>query len=171
MPATGTAEAADVRRAAGAYVALMTGIITRQSTYLGPAFADAKVYDAMRIGVVTCQPSTSLEGAARTMSGYGIHALIVADFTSGRHTRSWGVVDALDVARAEADGHASTVGEIAASDLITIDSNAPLSAAARLMAESGISHLIAVQPGTDRPVGVVSASGLTAVLAWGRGAS
>jgi CBS domain-containing protein len=72
------------------------------------------------------------------------------------------------VARAEADGRASTVGEIAATDVTTIDSNAPLSAAARAMAESRIAHLVAVQPGTDRPVGVISASGLTSVLAWGR---
>jgi CBS domain-containing protein len=137
-------------------------------TYIGPGFADAKVYDAMRVGVVSCLPDTSLEDAARTMSGYGIHLLIVAEPEGSRHTRTWGAVDALDIARAEADGHARTVGEIAVHDLVTIDSNAPLSAAARLMAESGISHLVAVQPGTDRPVGVLSAGGLAAVLAWGR---
>jgi len=141
---------------------------TRQRTYVGPAFAEAKVHDAMRVGVVTCQPDTSLEDAARTMSGYGIHLLIVADVESGQHTRSWGAVDALDVARAEAEGRVTKVGEIAVTDLVTIDSNAPLATAARQMAESGISHLIAVQPGTDQPVGVISASGLTAVLAWGR---
>ena len=99
---------------------------TRQRTYVGPAFAEAKVHDAMRVGVVTCQPETSLEDAARTMSGYGIHCLIVADVESGRHTRSWGAVDALDVARAEAEGRVSKVGEIAVTDLVTIDSNAPL---------------------------------------------
>jgi len=139
----------------------------RQRTYVGPGFADAKVHDAMRLGVVTCQPETSLEDAARTMSGYGIHLLIVASVEGGRHTRSWGAVDALDVARAEAEGKERTVGEIATSELITIDSNAPLSAAARLMAERKIGHLVAVQPGTDQPVGVISSSGLAAVLAWG----
>lgn len=150
------------------YLAVMSSPTTRQRTYVGPSFADAKVHDAMRVGVVTCQPDTSLADAARTMSGYGIHLLVVGDMDQGRHTRSWGAVDALDVARAEADGRVSTVGEIAVTDLVTIDSNAPLSAAARLMAESGISHIVAVQPGSDRPVGVISAAGLTAVLAWGR---
>ena len=67
----------------------------------------------MRLGVVTCQPETSLEDAARTMSGYGIHLLIVARPQPDRHTRRWGAVDALDVARAEAYGRARTVGEIA----------------------------------------------------------
>jgi hypothetical protein len=80
----------------------MTAISARLSTHVGPAFADARVHDAMRVGVVTCQPSTSLADAARTMRGYGIHCLIVAAITSGQRTRSWGMVDALDVARAEA---------------------------------------------------------------------
>lgn len=139
-----------------------------ERTYTGPAFADAKVYDAMRVGVVTCRPDTSLADAARMMTGYGIHCLIVADPESGQHAGSWGVVDALDVARAEAEGRTGAVGEIAASEVVTIDSSAPLTRAARLMAEQRITHLVAVQPGTDRPVGVISASGLAAVLAWGR---
>jgi CBS domain-containing protein len=138
-----------------------------ERSYTGPAFAEAKVYDAMRVGVVTCRPDTSLADAARIMTGYAIHCLIVADPQAGRHARSWGMVDALDVARAEAEGRAGTVGEIAATELITIDSNAPLASAARLMAEHRIAHLVAVQPGTDRPAGVISASGLAAVLAWG----
>lgn len=145
----------------------MSATRATQRTYVGPAFAEAKVYDAMRVGVVTCLPDTSLADAARMMSGYGIHCLIVADVEAGGHARPWGAVDALDVARAEADGRARTVGEIATSDLITIDSNAPLAEAARLMAEQGVSHLVAVQAGTDRPAGVITTSGLAAVLAWG----
>jgi CBS domain-containing protein len=138
-----------------------------EQTYIGPAFADAKVYDAMRVGVVTCRPDTSLADAARMMASFRIHCLIVADPQSGRHARSWAAVDALAVAGAEAEGRAGTVGEIAATEVVTIDSSAPLTQAARVMAEQGISHLVAVQPRTDRPVGVISASGLAAVLAWG----
>jgi CBS domain-containing protein len=37
--------------------------------------------------------------------------------------------------------------------------------AARLMSKQGVTHLLAVEPGTGRPVGVISASGLVAVLA------
>jgi CBS domain-containing protein len=140
---------------------------TVQRTYVGPPFDAARVQDAMRVGVVTCMPGTSLQDAARMMSGYGIHCLVVADPASGQHAGSWRVVDALDVAHAEAEGKVQSVEEIAAGDVVTIDSDAPLSHAARLMAERRSPHLVAVQPGTDRPVGVVSASGLAAVLAWG----
>jgi CBS domain-containing protein len=146
----------------------MSASSSAQPTYVGPAFAEAKVHDAMRVGVVTCTRETSPQDAARMMSGYGIHCLVVANPEAGRHAESWGVVDALDVARAEADGKARTVGEVVTTDVVMIDSDAPLSEAARRMAERRSPHLVAVLPGTDRPVGVLSSSGLAAVLAWGR---
>ena len=120
----------------------------------------------MRVGLVTCRPECSPTDAARMMTGYGIHCLIVADPAKGGHNLPLGMVDALDVARGEADGR-TRVEEIT-SEPVTIDSDAPLADAARAMAEQRTSHLIAVQPGTDRPVGVVSASDVAAVLAWGR---
>lgn len=144
----------------------MSPTSTSHPAYYGPAFADARVNDAMRVGLVTCRPSASPADAARMMAGYGIHCLILADPATGGHTQPLGVIDALDVARGEADGR-ERIEEIA-TEPITIDSDAPLADAARSMAERRTSHLIAVQPGTDRPVGVVSASGLAAVLAWGR---
>jgi CBS domain-containing protein len=146
----------------------VTASRTVQPTYIGRAFQDAKVYDAMRVGVLTCTPDTSLQDAARIMSGYEIHCLIVADPEVGRHAGAWRVVDALDVASAEAEGKTRSVGEIASAPVVTIDSNAPLADAARLMAERRSDHLVAVTAGSDRPVGVISASGLAAVLAWGR---
>jgi CBS domain-containing protein len=59
-------------------------------------------------------------------------------------------------------------GEIAKTDLVTIKSNEPLETAAKVMAEHGISHLIAVQPDYDRPAGIISARDLTLALAYGR---
>jgi CBS domain-containing protein len=138
-----------------------------QPSYIGSAFEDAKVHDAMRVGVVTCLPDTALADAARMMTGFGIHCLIVADLDTSGRSRPWGVVDALDVAAAEAERSAKTAGEVATTELVTIDSDASLDRAAKLMAEHGVTHLVAVQPGTDRPVGVIGASGLAAVLAWG----
>ena len=102
------------------------------------------------------------------MTWHGVHCLVVADVGHGGRQRPWGVVDALDVALAEAEGKVAGVGELAKVGVVTIDSNATLAEAARVMTERGISHLVAVQPGTDSPAGVISASGLAAVLAWGR---
>ena len=105
----------------------------------------------MRVGLVTCRPSTSPADAARMMAGYGIHCLILADPATGGHAQPLGVVDALDVARGEADGR-ERIEEIA-TDPMTIDSDAPLADAARSMAERRTSHLIAVQPGRIVPWG------------------
>lgn len=35
----------------------MSAASTAQRTYVGPPFEAAKVYDAMRVGVVTCLPT------------------------------------------------------------------------------------------------------------------
>jgi CBS domain-containing protein len=138
-----------------------------QRTYAGPSFERAQVHDAMRVGVITCRAETTLSDVARMMTGYGIHCVIVSDVDPAGHGRPWGVVDALDVAAAGPEFDTRTAGEAASTDLVTIDSDAPLSRAAELMAEHGTTHLVAVQPGTDQPVGVIGASGLAAVLAWG----
>lgn len=136
-----------------------------QPSYIGPGFEDAKVYDAMRVGVVTCRPETTLEDVGRMMVGYGIHSVVVTDLEGTG--RPWGVVTAYDVARAAPSPRALTAGDAASTDLVTIDSDAPLEQAAKVMAERAIGHLIAVQPGTDRPVGVISTRALVAALVYG----
>jgi CBS domain-containing protein len=138
-----------------------------QRSYVGPSFEDARVHDAMRVGVITCRPDTVLADVARMMTGYGIHCVIVAELDESGRNRPWGVVDALDVAAAGAESGTRTAAEVASTDMVTVDSDAPLTQAAKLMAEHGVTHLVAVHPGTDRPAGVIGASGLAAVLAWG----
>jgi CBS domain-containing protein len=146
----------------------MTTTRPNQRSYVGPAFADARVYDAMHVGVVTCGPDTSIADAARMMSGYGIHCLIVADIDPSGRSHHRGVIDSLELAAAASGRRARTVRDTATTEPLTIESNASLEEAARLMAEHRETHLLAMQPGSDRPVGVISASGLMAVLAWGR---
>jgi CBS domain-containing protein len=137
-----------------------------ERTYIGPAFADAKVHDAMRVGVITCRPQTKLRDVARMMVGYDVHSVIVADVHGDE--RAWGIVTTVDLARWADDLDMLTAGDVATNDLVTIQSDEPLTRAAELMSEHGISHLVAVQPGTDRPVGMVSSRSLAAAMAQGR---
>jgi CBS domain-containing protein len=60
-----------------------------------------------------------------------------------------------------------TAGEVASTDLVTISSNESLERAARLMSEHGVTHLIAVQPDTGQPAGMISARTIAAALAYG----
>ena len=132
--------------------------------YVGPPFEEARVHDAMRIGVVTCRPQTSLRDAARIMVGYQIHALVVGDLGTGE--RPWGILTDLDIAKAAASGRAdAAAGDAAGTDLVTVPVDETLEAASKLMADHGSTHLLAVQPETGQPAGVISALGIASVIA------
>ena len=137
-----------------------------EHSYVGPAFENAKVRDAMRVGVITCRPETRLSDVARMMVGYDVHSVVVADVEPERGL--WGIVTSIDLARVAGDLHSVTAREAATTDLATIRSNEPLRRAAEIMAEHGITHLIVLQPDSDDPVGVISARGLAGALAYGR---
>jgi CBS domain-containing protein len=136
--------------------------------YVGPEFEHARVHDVMRVGVVTCQPETSLRDVARIMVGYQIHSLLVGDGGSG--AGPWGIITDLDLATAaSSDVSDLTARDVASSNLVTVPANESLAAAAKLMAERRCTHLLAVQPDTGRPVGVISALGIASVIAAGQG--
>ncbi len=134
--------------------------------YVGPAFAAARVHDVMRIGIVTCEPDTSLRDACRIMVSYQIHSLLVGNPASAGSP--WGIVTDMDIAAAAtSDSSKVTAADLASRLLITVPANETLSAAAHAMVDHKCSHLLAVQPETGRPVGVISALGIASVLAAG----
>ncbi len=137
-----------------------------ERSYFGPAFKDAQVHHVMRVGIVTCRPQTKLSDVARMMVGYDVHSIVVAEVGEAS---PWGIVTSLDLARIPDELDSLTAGDVASTDLVTIKSNEPLEEAANLMAEHGISHLIAVQPDQEnQPAGMISARDLTLALAYGR---
>jgi CBS domain-containing protein len=144
----------------------MSTVREMEHSYIGPAFEDARVRDAMRVGVITCRPETALSDVARMMVGYDVHSVVVADVEPERGL--WGIVTSLDLARVAGDLDSVTAREVASTNLTTIRSNEPLRRAAEIMAERGITHLIVLQPDSDDPVGVISARGLAGALAYGR---
>jgi CBS domain-containing protein len=137
-----------------------------ERSYVGPAFQDAKVYDAMRVGVITCPPETRLADVARMMVGYDVHSIVVSDVPG--QGGMWGIVTSLDLARTPDELSSLTAGDVASTDLVTIPSNESLEQATKLMSEHRVTHLIALQPDTDQPAGVISARGIAAALAYGR---
>ena len=119
----------------------------------------------MRVGVVTCRPETRLADVAQMMVGYDVHAIVVSEVKG--EPGLWGIVTSLDLARAADKLDSLTAGDVATTDLITIPSDESLERASRIMDEHRISHLIAVQPDTGRPAGIISARGLAAAAAGG----
>jgi CBS domain-containing protein len=130
-----------------------------------PPFEDAKVLDAMRLGVIGCAPDTPVREVARIMATYRIHCVIVSEPGA---IEPVGVVADVDLAAAaaaaapDADARA-----IATTEPLTVTPEESLGRAAQLMAEHGLSHLLVVQPHSRHAVGILSALDLAGVLAWG----
>jgi CBS domain-containing protein len=144
-----------------------TGTISQpiEHTFTAPAFNEATVVDAMRIGVVSCPPDTTAREVARTMATYRIHCVVVSEMDG---SKPLGVISDVDLAVAAAAGSRSRdASELARTEPVTVAADEPLERAARLMAEHGISHLVVIQPHSGNAVGVLSALDLAGVLAWG----
>jgi CBS domain-containing protein len=136
-----------------------------QHSFYAPEFAKAKVIDAMRLGVISCSADTSLREAARMMSTYRIHCIVVFDLEG---SRPWGVVSDLDLtAAAGRDLDELSIGAIASTELVTVHADETLERAAQLMAEHQVGHLVVVKSPDDHPVGVLSTLDVAGVLAWG----
>ena len=80
----------------------------------------------------------------------------------------WSVISDLDLVRAGIHGsEAQTARAIAQQPLITVEPSVPLREAGELMLRHEITHLVVVEPGTQRPIGIVSTADIAGVLAWG----
>lgn len=135
----------------------------------GPSFDAANVEDAMHPGVLTCPPETPLRTVARMMTSYAVHAIVVTDLDRDGDPveRAWGIVSALDLARAQAAGtDEPSAGGVASTNVVTVSPADPLSRVAELMTEHGTEHVV-VDDLNGRPVGIVSTRDLAAVLARG----
>jgi CBS domain-containing protein len=149
----------------------ITGTSMKQlrGSYVSPSYENARVRDAMRVGVYACPPETSLRDVARMMAGYHIHCVVVADMDGeGESERPWGVVSDVDLIRAGgADAADRTAGDTAPAEPVTVTPDDSLAHAVQLMTEHETSHLIVVGGDGEKPVGVLSSLDIAAVLGWG----
>ena len=133
--------------------------VTHKQQLLPVPFDSARVADAMSPGVISCPPETPLRVVARMMATFSVHSVFVFEHRDedDEDIQLWGVVSDLDlVAAGRLNVDERTAGSSAVTPLVTVPTDAPLSEAAELMAEQGISHLAVVDPVSKRPVGVIS---------------
>jgi CBS domain-containing protein len=141
---------------------------TLRHTFHSPAFEKATVLDAMRVGVISCSPDSSVRELARVMATYRVHSVVIAE---PQGDRAWGIVSDVEVAAAaDKDVDKVMARDIWRSELVTIGPEERLWRAAQLMAEHNVAHLVVVQPQSGQPVGVLSTLDIAGVLAWGGGA-
>ena len=104
---------------------------------------DHTIQEAMTSNPTTIESSTSAQEAARTMGSENVGSLPIVD-----GDRLVGVITDRDLAirvLAEGKDGGTTVGEIASTDVVTIDPQQSLEEAARLMAEHQLRRLPVVE--------------------------
>jgi CBS domain-containing protein len=79
-------------------------------------------------------------------------------------TRLWGGVSDVDVVSAlAAGGRLPTAGEIASTEVVTIEPHESVRRAVELMCDHTLSHLLAVDGVSDRPIGIDSTLDVMAI--------
>jgi len=147
---------------------------TRQPSrgnYLMPSLQHATVADAMHPGILACEPDASLTEVARMMASNHVHCLAVIGISHEEPRGGvWSVISDLDLVRAGiGKGETSTAGSIAQQPLVTVEPSMPLRDAGELMLSHRVTHLVVIESGTQRPIGILSTADLAGVLAWGEG--
>ena len=117
------------------------------------ALAGLCVRDCMHPGVLTCAADDSLRDVAAIMAGHRVHAVVITSHTGDR---ALGVVSDLDVVAAVASRTDCTAHQAGATETLIVSADTPLEAAAQLMNEHGVSHLVVIDPQGRYPVGVLS---------------
>ena len=124
-----------------------------EATPFTPAIARTRVRDCMHHGVLTCGSDDSLRDVAAIMANHRVHAVVITTPTGARPV---GVVSDLDVVGAVAAGADWLAGQACATETLTIPADEPLEAAAQLMNEHAVSHLVVVDAAGGYPIGVLS---------------
>jgi CBS domain-containing protein len=122
------------------------------------------VREAMHEGVLSCPADAPLSAVAELMAGKGVHCIVVTDADD---TSVWGVISDLDLVAAAGvrDLEAQSAGASAASVALAIRPDETLQRAAQMMTEHATAHLLVVDRGSGRPVGVLSTLDVARLLA------
>jgi CBS domain-containing protein len=140
-----------------------------RGSYLMPSLQHATVSDAMHPGILSCEPDASLAEVAKMMVTFHVHCVAVVGISHEEPPCGvWSVISDLDLLRAGIrDPEAPIARAIAEQPLVTVEPSTPLREAGELMLSHGVTHLVVIEPGTQRPIGILSTADIAGVLAWG----
>lgn len=146
-----------------------TALQPYHGSYLMPSVEHASVADAMRPGIMACEPDATLTEVARMMAGHHVHCLAVMGISQQEpESLVWGIITDLDLLGAGLRAGAEpTARALARHPMLTIDSRASLREAGELMLEKGVTHLVVTDIERMLPVGILSTLDIAGVLGWG----
>ena len=144
--------------------------VPSHGSYLLPHFEHATVADAMHPGILSCDAEATLTEVARIMSTHHVHCIVVRGAAEDNADESpvWGIISDFDLLRAGIRPDApDTAAALARQPVIKVETTAALRDAAELMMTKGTGHVVAVDPQTGHPIGILSTLDIAGVLAWG----
>jgi len=123
-----------------------------------------RVRDWMRLGVVTCEPETSAEALAETMSLHDVSAIVVTDadgFVVGLVSRT-DLVSATFAGPDRARWRGLTARQLMSSPVISVRADCPVTEAVRRIRERHVHRVVVTVPegGGARPIGILSVTDL-----------
>jgi CBS domain-containing protein len=138
-------------------------------SYLMPSLEHATVADAMHPGILSCEPDTTLTEVARIMATNHVHSVVVIGIShEDPECPVWGMVSDLDVLEASVRGdEQATARSMASQPVVSVDPRTSLREAAEVMLKRQARHVVVVEPGSERPVGILSTLDIAGILAWG----
>ena len=128
-----------------------------------PRAGSTLVAGVMHVGLVTCASDVGLDTVAALMSRERIHCVVVMNGAAA----VWGIVSDVDLIAAASVRPLSEqqAGGTSMKPAVTIEPDASLEHAARVMTRAGVAHLVVVDPVEQRPVGMLSTLDLAGALA------
>ncbi len=138
-------------------------------SFLMPSLEHARVADAMHPGVLRCDSEATLTEVARLMTNHHVHCVAVGAARGADGERlGWGIVTDRDVLHAGLEGGGEALArELASHSFVTVAPDTPLRDAGELMLTRKVSHLLVVDPLSQRPMGILSTLDVAGVIAWG----
>lgn len=124
-----------------------------------PPAAKLTVGDAMRHGVIFCEPTATAREMADTMIARGVHSVAVLGHTQNEsHEQTvWGIVSDVDLLAAALDPSApATARDLAGQPVITIRATRPISEAAEAIATYRANHLVVIDGERQTPIGFIA---------------
>ena len=138
-----------------------------EGSYLTPSFEHALVSDAMRTGVISCPPDTSMEAVARIMATNHVHAVVITGLAGGG---PWGVVTDADLLSVAREAPERLAGSCATHDPVMVKPE-PTARRGRRVDARGTGSLTSwsATPMRVALIGVLSSLDVAGIVAWGRG--
>jgi CBS domain-containing protein len=134
-------------------------------------FSELAVVEVMHSGIIDCPPQTPLHEVASLMAENSVHYVVVDGLAPAPHHTEqlvWGAISDIDLMRAVGtDSMDGEAGDIAATEIVTIERGEEVQRAPQSMGEHECSPLIVTDPDSGRPLGVVSSLDVTRALVWG----